>query len=78
MTNGPGARIAEIVANTMPRNERHRNDLHRHPQYLCHPQPSVEFLVNRSKAFRTRRSPSKATTPPTGLVKPVCAASIAG
>jgi nitrate/nitrite transport system ATP-binding protein len=32
MTNGPGAKIAEIVVNTMPRNERHRNDLHRHPQ----------------------------------------------
>ncbi len=32
MTNGPGARIAEIVVNTMPGNERHRNDLHRHPQ----------------------------------------------
>jgi hypothetical protein len=35
MTNGPGARIAEIVVNTMPRNERHRNDLHRHPQYYA-------------------------------------------
>jgi ABC-type nitrate/sulfonate/bicarbonate transport system ATPase subunit len=32
MTNGPSAKIAEIVVNTLPRNERHRND-HRHPQY---------------------------------------------
>src|SRR5216683_6954963 len=51
MTNGPGARIAEIVLNTMPRNERHRNDLHRHPQYYAIRNHLVEFLVNRSKAF---------------------------
>jgi nitrate/nitrite transport system ATP-binding protein len=51
MTNGPGARIAEIVVNTMPKNERHRNDLHRHPQYYAIRNHLVEFLVNRSKAF---------------------------
>jgi nitrate/nitrite transport system ATP-binding protein len=51
MTNGPGARIAEIVVNTMPRNERHRNDLHRHPQYYAIRNHLVEFLINRSKAF---------------------------
>ena len=51
MTNGPGAKIAEIVVNTMPRNERHRNDLHRHPQYYAIRNHLVEFLVNRSKAF---------------------------
>jgi nitrate/nitrite transport system ATP-binding protein len=51
MTNGPGARIAEIVLNTMPKNERHRNDLHRHPQYYAIRNHLVEFLVNRSKAF---------------------------
>ena len=51
MTNGPGARIAEIVQNTMPRNERHRNDLHRHPQYYAIRNHLVELLVNRSRAF---------------------------
>src|SRR5215212_2980571 len=51
MTNGPGARIAEIVVNTMPKNERHRNDLHKHPQYYAIRNHLVEFLVNRSKAF---------------------------
>jgi nitrate/nitrite transport system ATP-binding protein len=51
MTNGPGARIAEIVVNTMPRAERHRNDLHRHPQYYGIRNHLVEFLVNRSKWF---------------------------
>jgi len=51
MTNGPWAKIAEIVQNTMPRGERHRNDLHRHPQYYAIRNHLVEFLVNRSKAF---------------------------
>ena len=51
MTNGPGARIAEIVVNTMPKNERHRNDLHKHPQYYAIRNHLVEFLVNRSKNF---------------------------
>jgi len=51
MTNGPGAKIAEIVVNTMPRGERHRNDLHRHPQYYAIRNHLVEFLVNRSRAF---------------------------
>ncbi|MEA2845622.1 MAG: nitrate/nitrite transport system ATP-binding protein, partial [Rhodospirillaceae bacterium] len=37
--------------NTMPKNERHRNDLHRHPQYYAIRNHLVEFLVNRSKAF---------------------------
>ncbi len=32
MTNGPNARIAEIVENTLPR-PRARHDLHRHPDY---------------------------------------------
>ena len=52
MTNGPGAKIAEIVVNTMPRNERHRNDLHRHPQYYAIRNHLVEFLVNRSQGVR--------------------------
>ena len=51
MTNGPGAKVAEIVVNTMPRDERHRNDLHRHPQYYAIRNHLVEFLVNRSKTF---------------------------
>ena len=51
MTNGPGAKIAEIVVNTMPRHERHRNDLHKHPQYYAIRNHLVEFLVNRSRAF---------------------------
>jgi len=51
MTNGPGACIAEFVVNTMPRAERQRNGLHRHPQYYAIRNHLVEFLVNRSRAF---------------------------
>lgn len=48
MTNGPKARIAEIVENTLPA-DRTRTDLHKHPNY--HPMRNhlLEFLVTRSK-----------------------------
>jgi nitrate/nitrite transport system ATP-binding protein len=50
MTNGPHARIAEIVVNTMPRS-RTRHDLHRHPHYYRIRNYLIEFLVDRSRAF---------------------------
>jgi nitrate/nitrite transport system ATP-binding protein len=50
MTNGPGAKIAEIVVNTLPRN-RTRHDLHKHPHYYRIRNHLIEFLVDRSRAF---------------------------
>ena len=50
MTNGPHAKIAEIVVNTMPRS-RTRHDLHRHPHYYRIRNHLIEFLVDRSRAF---------------------------
>jgi nitrate/nitrite transport system ATP-binding protein len=50
MTNGPHARIAEIVVNTLPRH-RTRHDLHRHPHYYRIRNHLIEFLVDRSRAF---------------------------
>ena len=50
MTNGPRARIAEIVVNTLPR-ERSRHDLHRHPHYYRIRNHLIEFLVDRSRNF---------------------------
>jgi nitrate/nitrite transport system ATP-binding protein len=50
MTNGPHARIAEIVVNTMPRS-RSRHDLHKHPHYYRIRNHLIEFLVDRSRAF---------------------------
>jgi nitrate/nitrite transport system ATP-binding protein len=50
MTNGPYAKIAEIVVNTMPRS-RTRHDLHKHPHYYRIRNHLIDFLVDRSKAF---------------------------
>lgn len=51
MTNGPLAKIAEIVVNTLPRN-RSRHDIHKHPHYYRIRNHLVDFLVTRSKEFR--------------------------
>jgi len=50
MTNGPHAKIAEIVVNTMPRS-RTRHDLHKHPHYYRIRNHLIDFLVDRSKLF---------------------------
>ena len=48
MTNGPEARIAEIVVNSLPA-ERSRDNLHKHEQYYPLRNHLIEFLVTRSK-----------------------------
>jgi len=48
MSNGPRARIAEIVANTMPKT-RTRVSMHHDPQFYKIRNHLVDFLVNRSK-----------------------------
>jgi nitrate/nitrite transport system ATP-binding protein len=48
MSNGPQARVAEIVRNTMPR-DRQRATLHHDPQYYRIRNHLVDFLVLRSK-----------------------------
>jgi nitrate/nitrite transport system ATP-binding protein len=50
MTNGPRAKVAEIVVNTLPR-DRTRHDMHRHPDYYPIRNHLIEFLVDRSRAF---------------------------
>jgi nitrate/nitrite transport system ATP-binding protein len=47
MSNGPRARIVEIVVNTLPR-ERTRHSLHHDPQYYRIRNHLVDFLVERS------------------------------
>ncbi|THH36058.1 ABC transporter ATP-binding protein [Aliishimia ponticola] len=51
MTNGPEARVCEIVENSLPK-ERTRSDMHTHPNYYPMRNHLIEFLVNRSKSFR--------------------------
>jgi len=50
MTNGPDAKLAEIVDNPLPK-ERGRADIHRHPLYYAVRNHIIDFLVTRSKNF---------------------------
>lgn len=50
MTNGPEARVCEIVENTLPKG-RTRSDMHTHENYYPMRNHLIEFLVNRSKNF---------------------------
>jgi nitrate/nitrite transport system ATP-binding protein len=68
MSNGPQARVAEIVHNTMPRN-RQRATVHHDAQYYPLRNHLVDFLVARSKDLSHGRAPSH---PP--VVKPGLAA----
>lgn len=68
MSNGPHARIAEIVVNTLPK-ERSRETLHKAPHYYAIRNHLVEFLVSRSKRFSEELPPGyDAKNPP--LVMP--------
>jgi nitrate/nitrite transport system ATP-binding protein len=57
MSNGPQARVAEIVRNTMPR-ERTRATLHHQPAYYPLRNHLVEFLVSRSEGLSHGRAPA--------------------
>ena len=61
MSNGPQARVAEIVRNTLPR-DRQRATLHHDPQYYPLRNHLVDFLVTRSKHLSHGKAP---THPPT-------------
>jgi nitrate/nitrite transport system ATP-binding protein len=50
MINGPQARIAEVVVNTLPRS-RTRHDLHKHPHYYPIRNHLIESLADRSRSF---------------------------
>lgn len=56
MTNGPDARLAEIVVNTLPR-PRDRANLHRQPGYYALRNHIVDFLVTRSRQLAGTRPP---------------------
>ncbi len=51
MTNGPDARIAEIVENPLPKN-RERNQIHKHADYYAVRNHLIDFLVSRSRTFK--------------------------
>ncbi len=58
MSNGPQARVAEIVKNTMPR-DRQRATLHHDPQYYRIRNHLVDFLVARSQSLSHGRAPAQ-------------------
>jgi len=55
MSNGPNAKIAEIVVNTLPK-DRKRASLHHDPMYYPMRNHLVDFLVNRSKHLQASAS----------------------
>jgi len=61
MSNGPQARVAEVVRNTMPR-DRQRATVHHDPQYYPLRNHLVDFLVARSKNLSHGKAPAH---PPT-------------
>jgi nitrate/nitrite transport system ATP-binding protein len=56
MTNGPGARIAEIVENPLPA-DRRQGAIHHDPNYYALRNHLIDFLVSRSKTFRDNPPP---------------------
>ena len=67
MSNGPRARIAEIVVNTLPR-DRTRAGLHHDPQFYPLRNHLVDFLVARSKDLSHGRAPEHPPEVRPGLV----------
>ena len=77
MTNGPGAVLAEIVENPLPKG-RARADFHRHPLYYAVRNHIIDFLVSRSKTFvETAKDydPRHVAVVRPGLPEPVIASS---
>jgi len=64
MSNGPHARIAEIVNNTLPR-PRDPSAIHKQPHYYPIRNHLVDFLVSRSKLFGSLRDAPDAPSSPT-------------
>src|SRR5438128_9687889 len=50
MTNGPGAVMAEIVENPLPK-DRQRTEIHKHPLFYAVRNHIIDFLVTRSRTF---------------------------
>jgi nitrate/nitrite transport system ATP-binding protein len=69
MSNGPQARVAEIVKNTMSR-DRQRATLHHDPQYYRIRNHLVDFLVARSKELSHGRAPAQPLEVSPGVVEP--------
>jgi nitrate/nitrite transport system ATP-binding protein len=67
MSNGPAARIAEIVVNPLPR-PRARHDIHHDPRYYGIRNHLVDFLVHRSKLYQAAQAPRTVEPPAAKIV----------
>lgn len=72
MTNGPNARIAEIVENTLPA-ERNRTELHRLANYYPLRNHLIEFLVTRSRELAGTKAASPRDIP---IIRPTQGVSL--
>jgi nitrate/nitrite transport system ATP-binding protein len=68
MSNGPNARIAEIVENTLPKN-RERASMHHDPMYYPMRNHLVDFLVHRSKLVQQATNSSTPTSNVTDITQ---------
>lgn len=68
MSNGPHARIAEIVVNTLPR-DRSRETMHHDPQFYRIRNHLVDFLVRRSKMIQQNAAEAPGSAEPL-IVRP--------
>jgi nitrate/nitrite transport system ATP-binding protein len=77
MTNGPGARIAEVVENTLPK-ARSRTELHRLANYYPLRNHLMDFLVTRSRelALHPEARSRDQRYPP--VVRPSATTSLSG
>jgi nitrate/nitrite transport system ATP-binding protein len=79
MTNGPGALLAEIVDNPLPR-DRVRTEVHKHPLYYPVRNHIIDFLVSRSKSFaqeaRGRHDPRHVPVVRPGVPAPAAEANV--
>jgi len=78
MTNGPGAVLAEIVENPLPK-DRVRTEVHRHPLYYAVRNHIIDFLVSRSRGFVENTpdyDPRHVPVVRPGFVEPSIAASV--
>jgi nitrate/nitrite transport system ATP-binding protein len=67
MSNGPAARIAEIVDNTLSK-PRSRNEIHHDPRYYGLRNHLVDFLINRSKLYQSGQAVRTAEPPVAKIV----------
>lgn len=77
MTNGPEARVCEIVENTLPKS-RTRSDMHTHENYYPMRNHLIEFLVNRSKNFAAEISAADFDPRNPPIARPAAASGSSG